>query len=163
MAFPRVGVGGENRRGATLSHGRFPVEKARGMPAADCPGSPDSALPSSPLHWPERGPRPAYERRTVMTKGIHTHKVFKLGKASAKRDKRNLRFATLVRKAALPKSYDFDVAHPGIPTPMFANDVYGDCVVAGRAHQTLRFERIEQGSVLMITDKNVLAEYLKET
>jgi len=98
-----------------------------------------------------------------MTKGIQTHKVFKLGKASAKRDKRNLRFATLVRKAALPKSYDFDVAHPGISTPMFANDVYGDCVIAGRAHQTLRFERIEQGSVLMITDKNVLAEYLKET
>src|SRR5882672_3794870 len=36
MAFPRVGVGGENRRGATLSHGRFPVEKTSGMPAADC-------------------------------------------------------------------------------------------------------------------------------
>jgi hypothetical protein len=42
---------------------------------------------------------------------------------------------------------------------MFGNDVHGDCVIAGRAHQTLRFEDIEQGSVLMITDKEVLKEY----
>jgi len=46
---------------------------------------------------------------------------------------------------------------------MFGNDVYGDCVIAGRGHQTLRFEDIEQGSVLMITDKYVLKEYFKET
>ena len=31
----------------------------------------------------------------------------------------------------------------------------GDYVIAGRAHQTLRFERIEQGSVVMITDTDV--------
>ena len=81
-------------------------------------------------------------------KGIHAHKVFKLGKASAKKDKRNLKFATLLRAApALPDSYDFDTTHPGIPTPMFGNDTHGDCVIAGRAHQTLRFEDIEQGSV----------------
>ena len=98
-------------------------------------------------------------------KGIQAHKFFKLGKAPAKKDKRNLRFATLLRKKApaLPASYDFDVTHTGIPTPMFGNDVYGDCVIAGRAHQTLRFEDIEQGSVLMITDQNVLKEYFKET
>lgn len=98
-------------------------------------------------------------------KGINSHKVFKLGKATAKKDARNLKFATLLMAAAptLPASYDFDLAHPGIPTPMFANDVHGDCVMAGRAHQTLRFEDIEQGSVLMITDKEVLKEYFKET
>jgi len=98
-------------------------------------------------------------------KGIQAHRVFKLGKAAAKKDKRNLKFATLLRAAApkLPSSYDFDTTHPGIPTPMFANDTYGECVMAGRAHQTLRFEDIEQGSVLMITDKDVLKEYLKET
>ena len=99
------------------------------------------------------------------TKGIHAHQFFKLGKARTKKDDRNLRFATVLRAAApaLPKSYDFDVAHPGIPTPMFRNDTCGDCVIAGRAHQTLRFEDIDQGSVLMITDKNVLKEYFKET
>jgi hypothetical protein len=32
-----------------------------------------------------------------------------------------------------------DTTHSGIPTPMFANDVLGDCVIAGRAHQALRF------------------------
>jgi hypothetical protein len=98
-------------------------------------------------------------------KGIQAHKVFKLGKSAAKRDQRNLKLAAVLRKAApaLPKSYDFDTKHPGIPTPMFGNDEYGDCVIAGRAHQTLRFEVIEQDSVLMITDAAVLKEYKKET
>ena len=97
-------------------------------------------------------------------KGIHSHKIFKLGKAPAKRDTRNFRFAALLRAApALPASYDFDTKHAGIPTPMFANDTLGCCVISGRAHQTLRFEKIEQGSVLMIADKDVTKEYLKET
>jgi hypothetical protein len=97
-------------------------------------------------------------------KNIQSHKVFKLGKAPAKKDKRNLKFATLLLAAPpVPSSYDFDLSHSGIPTPMFGNDVYGDCVIAGRAHQTLRFEDIEQGSLLMITDKDVIKEYLKET
>ena len=100
----------------------------------------------------------------MASKGIQSHKVFKLGKATAKRDGRNLMFAALLKPApALPPAYDFDLQHPGIPTPMFGNDTYGDCVIAGRAHQTLRFEDIEQGSVLMIADKDVLKEYMKET
>ena len=98
------------------------------------------------------------------TKGIHVHPYFKLGKASAKKDDRNLKFTAVLRAAPKPPaSYDFDSNHPGIPTPMFANDVHGNCVIAGRAHQTLRFENIEQGSVLMISDKDVLKEYFKET
>jgi hypothetical protein len=97
-------------------------------------------------------------------KGIQTHKVFKLGKGPAKRDKRNFKFAALLKAApVLPPSYDFDTKHPGIPTPMFANDTLGCCVISGRAHQTLRFEDIEQGSVVMITDRDVKTEYLKET
>jgi hypothetical protein len=97
-------------------------------------------------------------------KGINSHKVFKLGKAAAKRDSRNLKFAAVLKaKPVLPKAYDFDLQHPGIPTPMFGNDTFGDCVIAGRAHQTLRFEDIEQGSLLMISDKDVLSEYKKET
>ncbi len=97
-------------------------------------------------------------------KGIQAHPVFKLGKAPAKKDDRNLLFAAVLRAVPkLPRSYDFDITHPGIPLPMFGNDVHGDCVMAGRAHQTLRFEDIEQGSVLMITDKDVLCEYFKET
>ena len=97
-------------------------------------------------------------------KGLHTHQIFKLGKGAAKRDKRNFKFGALLRAApVLPASYDFDTKHSGIPTPMFANDALGCCVISGRAHQTLRFEDIEQGSVLMIADKDVTKEYFKET
>src|ERR1041384_4825755 len=89
--------------------------------------------------------------------GIQAHKLFKLGKAPAKKDKRNLKFATLLRAAApaLPPAYDFDLTHPGIPTPMFGNDVHGDCVIAGRAHQTLRFEDIEQDRKSVVYGKRV--------
>jgi hypothetical protein len=98
-------------------------------------------------------------------RGIHAHKVFKLGKAPAKKDSNNLKFAGLLRAAApsIPDTYDFDATHSGIPTPMFANDELGDCVIAGRAHQTLRFEDIEQGAVITITDSDVRKEYFKET
>src|SRR5437016_1563681 len=96
--------------------------------------------------------------------GINSHPLFKLGKAKAKRDERNLKFAAILRAPAkVPKEYDFDLKHTGIPTPMFANDQYGCCVIAGRAHQTLRFELIEQRAKLKISDKEVLAEYFKET
>jgi len=98
-------------------------------------------------------------------KGIQRHAFFKLGKAPAKTDPRNFKFAALLKKVPppTPPQYDFDVAHPGIPTPMFANDVHGDCVIAARAHLTLRFEDIEQGSILMISDNDVLKEYFKES
>jgi hypothetical protein len=46
---------------------------------------------------------------------------------------------------------------------MFANDQYGDCVIAGRAHQTLRFEAFEQNKVLDIKDKDVTREYFRES
>lgn len=98
------------------------------------------------------------------SKGIQSHPLFKLGKGPTKRDQRNLMFAAIMlAPKAVPKAYDFDLLHPGTPTPMFANDVYGDCVMAGRAHQTLRFELIEQKTKLKITDKEVLKEYMKET
>ena len=98
-------------------------------------------------------------------KGIQAHRLFKLGKAEARKDPRNLRFASLLtgKGPRLPASYDFDTRHTGIPTPMFANDTHGDCVIAGRAHQTLRFEDLEQGSPIMIKDADVLREYNLET
>ncbi len=90
--------------------------------------------------------------------------ILRFGKAPAKRDERNLKLSAILRApVALPAEYDFDVNHNGIPTPMFGNDQYSDCVMAGRAHQTLRFERAEQDVLIHITDKDVLQEYLKET
>ena len=98
------------------------------------------------------------------SKGNHRHTNLKLGKAPAKRDKRTLKFAAILKdRVVLPKQYDFDQQHPGVPTPMFANDQYGDCVMAGRAPQTLRFELAEQKRVIAITDQDVTREYFQET
>ena len=100
----------------------------------------------------------------AVAKGIQHSEKFKLGKRAAKRDARNLKFAAVLRAPLkLPKQYDFDKKHPGTPTPVFANDKLGDCVIAGRAHQTLRFEKIEQDKFIRITTTDVTREYYKET
>lgn len=97
-------------------------------------------------------------------KGIQSHKLFKLGKAAARSDIRNLKLAAILKALPIaPAEFDFDLKHTGIPLPMFANDTFGDCVIAGRAHQTLRFEDIEQGALITITDEEVTHEYFKET
>ncbi|MGE5233572.1 MAG: hypothetical protein ACM3OB_05635 [Acidobacteriota bacterium] len=95
-------------------------------------------------------------------RGIHSHPLLKLGKAPARRDARNLRLADVLRDIRLPREYDFDVHHFGIPLPMFGNAHHGDCVMAGRAHQTLRFERLETGKVIHIRDGDVLREYRRQ-
>jgi hypothetical protein len=87
-------------------------------------------------------------------------RIVKFGKKPAKRDARNLKLSAILRAPPkLPAEYDFDVQHNGIPTPMFGNDYHGDCVIAGRAHQTLRFEDAEQKKILPITDTDVLKEW----
>ena len=97
-------------------------------------------------------------------KGIQRHPIFKLGKKPAKRDRRNLQLKAILRAPVkVPDEYDFDTTHIGVPTPVFANDRVGDCVIAGRAHQTLRFELVERHAVIKITDSEVLKEYFLET
>ena len=49
-----------------------------------------------------------------------------------------------------------------VPEPMFCNDNWGCCVIAARAHQTLRFEGVEQKRALNILDSQILAEYWQE-
>src|SRR6266576_2135373 len=100
----------------------------------------------------------------AISKGIQRHPIFKLGKAKARRDPRNLKLKAILRAAVkVPDEYDFDTSHSGVPTPVFANDRFGDCVIAGRAHQTLRFELVEQCKVIPISDSDVVREYLLET
>jgi hypothetical protein len=89
---------------------------------------------------------------------------YKLGKAPAKKDDRNFRLALLLRKLPpVPEEWNDLNLKLKIPMPMFANDVYGDCVIAARAHQTMRFEANEQKKVIEITDDEVLKEYWKES
>jgi len=98
---------------------------------------------------------------------IKDHPFFKLGKAPAKRDKRNIKLAAVLYKVPppVPARWDFDLdfAKGPIPTPVFANDWLGDCVIAGRAHMTIRLEYFEQkGKILSITDTQVINEYKHE-
>ena len=89
---------------------------------------------------------------------------YKLGKRPAKRDSRNLQLKAVLKELPpIPADWDFDVAGgSSIPLPVFANDKWGDCVMAARAHQTLRFEDFEQKAVIPISDNDVLKEYWKE-
>ena len=100
----------------------------------------------------------------AIAQGKKTNEYFRLGKAPARRDERNLQLRALLKKAIkLPTEYDFDLNHPNLPTPMYGNDEYGCCVIAGRAHQTLRFELVEQKKVIDITTQEVVDEYLAQT
>jgi len=84
----------------------------------------------------------------------------KLGKKPARIDKRTIPLECVLKALPpIPETFDLDNY---FPTPMFANDKYGDCVIAGRAHQTMRFEHFEQDTILNITDEEVLEEYWKE-
>ncbi len=88
----------------------------------------------------------------------------KLGKLDPVFDRRTLQLKTVLRELPpIPEVHDEDkFLNLNIPYPMFANDKWGDCVIAARAHQTLRFEGFEQKQVLSITDDEVLREYWRE-
>jgi hypothetical protein len=63
-----------------------------------------------------------------------------------------------------PETFDVDSQYPNLTdTRMFGNDIYGDCVKAGRAHATFRYEYKEQGFQIPILDSEVEADYFLET
>lgn len=87
-----------------------------------------------------------------------------LGKLPPRIDDRTLELASVLRlPMRLPREWDYDNQHPGIPAPLFANDRYGDCVIVGRAHATLRMEHAEHARVPQISEREVLDEYWRET
>lgn len=93
--------------------------------------------------------------------------TFKLGKREPKIDRRNMMLRSFlpVELPKPPAQYDVDIDNQDIwplPLPLFANDRWGCCVISGRANQTLRFERIEQGVAVPISDNDVLSEYWVE-
>lgn len=91
----------------------------------------------------------------------------RLGKLEPQRDARNLKLRAVLRAdaPAPPPAFDVDVAlgFPPHDDPMFANDLYGDCVIAGRAHQTRRMELADQGGLISIDEQTVIDEYLFES
>ncbi len=91
--------------------------------------------------------------------------ISKFGKKPARRDARTLRFGAILNPATippLPERYDFDDAHPEVPNPLFGNDAHPNCVIAGRAHQTLRFELSEEGALPTITEDDVNEEWRRQ-
>jgi len=90
----------------------------------------------------------------------------KFGKLPPIIDKRTIKLSSIIRKKLLPDlpvSYDIDDVLGVEDNFMYGNDTYGDCVKAARAHQTLRFEKYEQGIQPVITDKEVIDDYLEES
>src|SRR5208337_4499924 len=91
---------------------------------------------------------------------------YKLGKLPRKIDVRTFQLKKFMPTVLppLPDTFDVDSVFANFyDTHMFGNDQYGDCVMAGRGHMTLRFEVFEQGVLIPITDKEVENEYFKET
>lgn len=92
---------------------------------------------------------------------------FKLGKLPQKVDYRTFQLKNLFitkNLPPLPSAYDIDSTFSNFSdTNMYGNDRYGDCVIAGRAHMTLRFEDFEQVLLIKIADKEVTDEYFKES
>ena len=97
--------------------------------------------------------------------------MYCLGKLPAKIDKRTIKLLDFLTPALPPPPPVFDcdttLAFP-VPCWMLGNDVYGDCVMVGRANQTFRFEGTEQGTLKKFkTQKTVynavVKEYFKES
>lgn len=64
----------------------------------------------------------------------------------------------------LPERHDAHVAVGGVvDNRMFGNNKHGNCVIASQAHQTLTFEKFEQGIILPITDQEVIDEYYRQS
>lgn len=90
----------------------------------------------------------------------------RLGKREAVKDSRNMKLRAILQSTLppLPIAFDVDDQYEGyLPTPVFANRIYGCCVIAARAHQTLRLELADQGGLITISDDEVTTEYFKES
>jgi len=64
---------------------------------------------------------------------------------------------------AAPPTYNIDDALPPLTLEMYANDSLNDCVIAARAHHTIRLAWNGVRPLLNISDSDVRHEYFKET
>ena len=88
----------------------------------------------------------------------------RLGKLEYKHDNRTLALAPMLStEIRVPEIYNFDKNRAPFPDHMWGNDEYGDCVIAARANQTLRIERVEQRRTLYMVDDDAISEYKKLT
>ena len=82
-------------------------------------------------------------------------------------DIRTIPLRAVLKLAKLPPLEDEWNAHDAVgglvDDKMFGNDRYGCCVISAWAHNTLTFEKFEQGIVLPITDQEVIDEYFRQS
>lgn len=84
----------------------------------------------------------------------------KLGKQEHKFDPRTLMLKRfMLPEIRVPGSYDFDHNRAAFPLPMWGNDEWGDCVIAGEANNLLRLERVEQRRTVKMTDQIAIDRY----
>lgn len=93
-----------------------------------------------------------------------SYEEVKLGKLGHVHDPKTMRLANFFKAdISVPPTFNTDKGRKPFPTNMFGNNSYGDCVIAGRANQQLRFERIEQRRTIAITDEDAISEYKRLT
>jgi hypothetical protein len=84
----------------------------------------------------------------------------RLGKQEHKFDERTLLMANyMLPDIRVPYRYNFDRGKTPLPLPMWGNDKWGDCVIAGEANHLLRLERIEQRRTVKLTEQIVVDRY----
>ena len=90
----------------------------------------------------------------------------KLGKQGYKEDPKTIKLVeqgVLNVDFAIPSVYDFDKHRAKFPTNDWGNIDNGDCVMATRANQLLRLERVETRRTVPITDQQVIDKYYELT
>lgn len=88
--------------------------------------------------------------------------MLKLGATVPRFDCRTLSISDVLKPELPPIPDQFTVDYligQVIPTPMYANDQIGDCVIAGQAHWMRRANYPDMGELLPITEAEVKREY----
>ncbi len=86
----------------------------------------------------------------------------KFGKKPARPNSIKLKFADVIDATALPvppASFGHTRMIPKAAWGILANDMYGDCVWAGAAHEEMLFNRAGRHGNVAFTDANVLQDY----
>jgi hypothetical protein len=90
----------------------------------------------------------------------------KLGKKPYKHDPRTLRLGALLEAPAtvrVPPTFDFDRGRASLPVSSWGNDQWGNCVIAGRANQVVRQQRVETRRTIPLSPVDVIEEYKRLT
>jgi hypothetical protein len=85
---------------------------------------------------------------------------YRLGKEPYKHDPKTVKLgAFLGTLPKIPLTWDFEKTRMPFPVHVWGNDNWGDCVLAARANQQQRQQRVETRQTIPITDQMVIDKY----